>query len=296
MKFIFGVLIIILILFGFLFYFGNEIDRGSSISVTLPDTLEITGDGPQLQSDIPVQIDESPTKAIRLDEEKTQLVGTDELSATEVTISIPATYDTPLPFVSQAPFGNWALPYQEACEEASLITVAEYLAQRTLTKESMDRSIRDLVTWEINNKGVYTDTSVAEVAVMAREYFGLKTRLVTGVTIDLIKSELAAGNLIIAPFAGRELGNPFFKAPGPLYHMLVIRGYTKREFITNDVGTSHGDGYKYKFQTLIDALHDLPLTADGEVFRPYDLSDVEDSTKEAAMLTGEQVVLVIEGH
>jgi hypothetical protein len=174
--------------------------------------------------------------------------------------------------------------------------VAEYVAGRTLTKESMDQAIQDFVAWEVREKNVYTDTSIAEVAAIAREYFDLSVRIVKPVNVDIMKAELANGNLIIAPFAGRELGNPFFKAPGPLYHMLVVRGYTKREFITNDVGTSHGDGYKYKFQILLDALHDLPMTASGEVFRPYDLVDVPDSIKASEMLTGEPAIIVVEGY
>jgi hypothetical protein len=38
--------------------------------------------------------------------------------------------------------------------------------------------------------------------------------------------------------------------------MLVIKGYDNNEFITNEVGTKRGDGFKYKYQQLIDAVHD----------------------------------------
>ena len=36
-----------------------------------------------------------------------------------------------------------------------------------------------------------------------------------------IKEFLMAGKLVIVPAAGRQLGNPYYKAPGPVYHMLV---------------------------------------------------------------------------
>ncbi|KKR45570.1 MAG: hypothetical protein UT82_C0026G0013, partial [Parcubacteria group bacterium GW2011_GWB1_40_14] len=76
-------------------------------------------------------------------------------------------------------------------------------------------------------------------------------------TVDTIKRELAAGNPIIVPAAGRELGNPYFTSPGPLYHMLVIRGYTSDDkFITNDPGTRRGEEYTYKFDILMNAIHD----------------------------------------
>jgi len=58
------------------------------------------------------------------------------------------------------------------------------------------------------------------------------------------------------PAAGRELGNPNFTDPGPLYHMLVVRGYTENNFITNDVGTRKGENYQYKYDVLMNAIHD----------------------------------------
>jgi len=58
------------------------------------------------------------------------------------------------------------------------------------------------------------------------------------------------------PLAGRELNNPYFRAPGPIYHMLVIKGYDSDEFIVNEVGTKRGDSFKYKYDVLINAIHD----------------------------------------
>lgn len=52
------------------------------------------------------------------------------------------------------------------------------------------------------------------------------------------------------------LGNPYFTPPGPIYHMLVIKGYNLTEFITNDPGTRRGADYVYSYQTLMKAIHD----------------------------------------
>jgi len=55
------------------------------------------------------------------------------------------------------------------------------------------------------------------------------------------------------------LKNPNFKAPGPIYHMLVIKGLTKTgDFITNDNGTRNGHNYIYKPDILYAAIHDAP--------------------------------------
>lgn len=76
-----------------------------------------------------------------------------------------------------------------------------------------------------------------------------------------IKKELAKGNPVIVPTAGRLLSNPYFTPPGPLYHMLLIKGYsttsTTTEFITHDPGTIRGANFVYSYQTLETSIHDL---------------------------------------
>jgi hypothetical protein len=67
-------------------------------------------------------------------------------------------------------------------------------------------------------------------------------------------------NLIIAPFAGRMLGNPFYSGEGPYYHMLVIKGYDEENFITNDVGTRRGENFIYSYETVMQAIHDYRET------------------------------------
>ena len=58
------------------------------------------------------------------------------------------------------------------------------------------------------------------------------------------------GKLVIYPANGQMLDNPNFTEPGPIYHMLVITGYDKDTFITNDPGTRNGFNYKYSYDTL----------------------------------------------
>jgi len=76
-----------------------------------------------------------------------------------------------------------------------------------------------------------------------------------------VKEELAEGNPVIIPAAGRDLGNPYFSGKGPWYHALVIigfrRGWTgRRYFIVNDPGTKRGKSYEYNVETLLNAIHD----------------------------------------
>ena len=81
-------------------------------------------------------------------------------------------------------------------------------------------------------------------------------------SIEDIKGELLLNNIIIVPVTGKVLKNPYFIGI-PRYHMLIITGYTSDDFfITNEPGTTHGEGYQYSFGRIMDAMHDL---TDGKI-------------------------------
>lgn len=179
-----------------------------------------------------------------------------------VTFTIPTKYDNQVDFVSQAPYANWDLPYKEACEEASLIMAFYGLNNQDLDEETMKQEIDKLVVWQEENFGYYKHTDADDMLTMAQAYFSMSAELIKNPSIERLKKELSDGNLIVAPFAGRQLFNPNYKDPGPLYHAMLIRGYDKKHFITNDPGTRNGEGYEYTYDVLMNALHDYN---DGEV-------------------------------
>ena len=78
----------------------------------------------------------------------------------------PPTVLLEAPFTSQAPFGNWDAPYQEACEEAALIIAYTYLQSTPLTPESADKEIVHLTTW-VENQNLPEDISVKDLAWVA---------------------------------------------------------------------------------------------------------------------------------
>lgn len=169
----------------------------------------------------------------------------------------PASVRIQMPFASQAPGGNWDDPYQEACEEASLLLVHHYLTKEPLDNAIMDRSILDLVAWE-TEQGYPQDVTIAQLADITRDKFGYSAEVIEGgdVTIERIEEELAQGNPVITPLQGQDIGNPYFSGDGPPYHMLVIIGYNDSQFITHDVGTRHGANYAYKKEVIMNAIHD----------------------------------------
>jgi len=170
--------------------------------------------------------------------------------------ALPASALLSVPFTVQAPLGNWDALHEEACEEASLMMVKYYFNNQAFgSPQQVDQEIKDLVSWETAH-GYQVDLTASELVTVAQSYYGLTTgRVLTDPTVEDIKHELANGNLVVVPAAGQILPNPYFTPPGPVYHMLVIKGYSETEFITNDPGTKHGDGFRYLYQDLLGANH-----------------------------------------
>lgn len=162
-----------------------------------------------------------------------------------------------VPFMVQAPWANWDMPYQEACEEASIIMVAEYMAgnkKMRLAAPEADKLILELLKWE-EQHGYKIDLTAQEVAEVLNKRYGIKAQVVP-YDIAVIRRELLDGRPVILPAAGRLLKNPYFRQPGPLYHMLVVRGYAGDEIIVNDPGTKRGENYRYQTAILNQAVHD----------------------------------------
>lgn len=172
-------------------------------------------------------------------------------------IVIPESLNLAIPFTSQAPHANWELPYQEACEEASMVMAARFLQGRTIDgADDADDAILQLVEHGTTVMGYPIDTTAEETAAILEDFYELDAELIYDFSWDDVKLALAQGYPVIIPAAGRQLGNPNFTAPGPIYHMLVIKGYTPSVVITNDPGTRKGADYQYTYDTLYAAAHD----------------------------------------
>jgi len=170
-----------------------------------------------------------------------------------------------VPFTSQAPHLNWDQPYQDFCEEASVLMAVQYLHGELIPNADFanDRMLA-IMDFENEKFGYYRDTSVDEVAIIFREFYGIKAvKLIYDPTIEDIKKSLTEKKAVVVPAAGRQFYNPYFTPPGPLFHMLVIKGYTEDgKFITNDPGTRRGENFIYKSDVLMNAIHDWN---DGDV-------------------------------
>ena len=182
---------------------------------------------------------------------------------TIVNNKLPNKINLNVPFTTQAPFGVWDTLHNDACEEASVISNIYYLENKQLTLDLAEKGIQELVNWQMQNFGDQYDLPVDKISQMVDKFYSRKSDIYYDgdVTITKIKELLANNYPIIMPLAGRDLKNPFYRAPGPVYHMIVICGYddASKQFIVNDVGTKHGENYNYDYQKLFNAIYDMPL-------------------------------------
>ncbi len=173
---------------------------------------------------------------------------------------IPEFVNLGIPFICQAPYSIWDELHNHACEEAAIIMVYYYLTEKDLSREIGEKEILNMVDWQIKNWGKIFDLNAEQIVQLFKNYFNYENiELVYDFAVEDIKKELARGNPIIVPAAGRTLRNPYFTPPGPLYHILVVKGYDgeKSEFIVNDPGIGRGADFRYNYQVLENAIHDF---------------------------------------
>ncbi|MFA5050818.1 MAG: C39 family peptidase [Patescibacteria group bacterium] len=204
------------------------------------------------------------------------------------TREIKSSVNLSVPFVSQAPFGKWDDLHNEACEETALIMAKYWLNNQKLSLAAADQEILSSVSWQMDNFGGHYDLNSENIIKMAQQYFGIEKIYFTSIkNIDDIKYQLSQGNLVIVPTAGRLLENKYFKNPGPVYHMLVVKGYNDKEIITNDPGTKRGENFSYSYDNFWDSIHDWPFAL-GEK------ENLSKDEKAVEILNGQKAMIVIE--
>jgi hypothetical protein len=172
---------------------------------------------------------------------------------------LPVEINLAVPFTTQAPKSVWDADHEEFCEEAAVLMAEVYVNNQSIPNADFaDSQLYSMKDYELQTFGYFKDTTAAETAKILTDFYHVKNvQLVNNPTLDQIKQTLASGKVIIEPAAGRMLGNPNFTGAGPLYHNILLKGYTKDgKIITNDPGTRKGANYIYSSQTILDAMHD----------------------------------------
>ncbi|MFA5009722.1 MAG: C39 family peptidase [Patescibacteria group bacterium] len=173
-----------------------------------------------------------------------------------------------VPFTSQAPTGQWSDDRQQNdCEEAAVLIGTKWMIGESIG--STENALAQLLTLSKLAEsmfGSYVDSSAADTLKLFQKYTDTTQGQVKyDVTMTDIKTELAAGHILLSPMNGQALNNPNFTGAGPERHFLVIIGYDDKTgmFTTQDPGTRKGQNYRYKYETLFAAMRDYP-TGDHE--------------------------------
>ena len=176
--------------------------------------------------------------------------------------TVSAKIELSVPFTSQAPYGKWIPPWDNACEEASTLMIDLYYQNygaSTIDKEIATSKINRLIDIENNYLGFNIDNNAEQMAYIINNFLFWEAFVVEDPTLEQLKHEIDIGHPFILPVAGPDLHNPYYDSDNVDYHAFVVKGYDDKtqEFIVQDPGTSHGLDFRYSYDTIMTAMHDF---------------------------------------
>jgi len=166
-----------------------------------------------------------------------------------------------VPFTPQAPTANWSdSRQQQGCEEASALMAIKWAKGENISSlNQAEQDIIDITNFAQKKYGEHRDLSAFDTTRLIKDYFQYENvSLEYDISIEDIIGELRKGRLVALHVNGRVLDNPYYTPPGPKEHVIVITGFNqnKKKFITHDPGTKRGENFRYKFDTIKQALRD----------------------------------------
>jgi len=172
-------------------------------------------------------------------------------------------YAGDVPFILQAPGNLWSETHRDACEEATVaMAMIWWHKKRSPTIREMKQLFKTMRRWQTKYFGYWKDTTIEESARILTEFGKVPSSsieiLYNQKNMEVIRAAVMDGKVVLFPARGRELKNPYFKPPGPLYHHVLIWGYDEknRMYVVHDPGTRRGAGIKYKEEVLFHAWGD----------------------------------------
>ena len=190
-----------------------------------------------------------------------------ENKVTQLEAALPARQLIQMAFVPQAPEKNWDQPWQDACEEAALLTVDYFYKNQNPDINQIKNDLQSMIDFE-TGQGWKKDVNIDQMGQIGSKYLNYKSQIINDPSIDQIKNFISQNIPVIAPANGKILyeENRFFNDNGPYYHNIVILGYddTKKQFTVHDVGTRHGKNFRYSYSLLMESIHDFPITGNKE--------------------------------
>ncbi len=168
----------------------------------------------------------------------------------------------PVPYVNEAPAGDWSGPWKNACEEASIAMVEYFYQGKTSVTIKEAEAFMTMLFQKQNAKyGDNVNSDGVQFKYLIDNFTSFKSEIFRNPTIEQIKKELDEEHPVISLHYGFALKNPNipFLPSGTSYHAMVIIGYddATREFIVNDDGDPKaGAGHRYGYDLFMNSLHE----------------------------------------
>ncbi|MCX6730199.1 MAG: C39 family peptidase [Candidatus Portnoybacteria bacterium] len=168
-----------------------------------------------------------------------------------------------VPFINEAPDGNFSGNWKNACEEASMTMVEKYyLGEKFVSiKEAMD-AMQKLFSYEDRVYGSNADSDAQRTMEIINNNLNYTATIIENPTIEQIKKQIQKKRPVITLHYGFELHNlniPF-AVYGSYYHQMVVIGYddATKEFIVHDDGDQkYGANHRYGYDLFMGSLHDF---------------------------------------
>lgn len=166
-----------------------------------------------------------------------------------------------VPFVCQAPLGDWANPCQQnGCEEACLIMASKWLqGAKEIDKKKAVEELVALCNYEKERLGFFEDTSISDTAILWRNFFKRDCEVIENPSEKTLCDILAKGRVIAVPINGTKgLRSPYYRLANLERHMVLLIGYNRKDkvFIVNDPGTKNGSQNEFGQKRFLGAIQD----------------------------------------
>jgi len=174
----------------------------------------------------------------------------------------PSKFVLDVPYINEAPDGNFSGNWKNACEEASMTMIEKYYAgQKTVGIMEAMSFMQNLFDIEDRLYGSNDDTDTVRTARLMNDYLSYSAIIKDNPTIEEIKKQLLKKRPVMSFHYGYDLHNSNipFAVHGTYYHTMVIVGYddTTKEFITHDDGDQKfGANHRYGYNLFMNSLHD----------------------------------------
>lgn len=180
----------------------------------------------------------------------------------KVSAQTAETVKLPVPYTSEIPNGSWVKPWNNACEEASIVVVSDYyFGYKSITKKIAIENMAPLFKIEDKIFGGNANTDAAQTAKLINEYTDASAVIKNNPTLEEIKDELRNNRPVISFHYAKDLKNPNhrWRAGGSYYHVMAIVGFddNTQDFLVHDSGDPiSGAYYRYSYNTIMNTLHD----------------------------------------